>query len=285
MALGKGLGGELERGQGIDAYFSGSNSPASKDYVKELKITEVEPRRDQPRKHFDPEQLQLLANSIAQHGVIQPIIVTEGENGIYRIIAGERRWRASRMAGLTTIPVVIRSYDALAQAEVALIENLQREDLNPIEEALGYQSLIEQFGLTQEKVSEKVGKSRPAVANMLRLLSLEKEIQEMLVEGVLTSGHGRALLAVENVEKRLEMAKRAAADNLTVREMENLARETKKSPVGRKSTKRHYIDVEKDLKEKFGTKVKITGEDKGKIELYYYSEEDLIRLIDIIQNL
>lgn len=275
-------------GQGLDAFFSHSEAASVKknaeDSVKELKITEVEPRRDQPRKHFDPEQLQLLANSIAQHGVIQPIIVTEGEDGIYRIIAGERRWRASRMAGLTTIPAIVRSYDALKQAEIALIENLQREDLNPIEEAMGYQSLMEQFGLTQEKVSEKVGKSRSAVANMLRLLALDKEIQEMLVEGELTSGHGRALLAVEDEEKRLQMAKSAAKDHLTVREMEEMARETKKKP-GRGANKRHYVDVEKELKDIFGTRVKITGETKGKIELYYYTEDDLIRLIDIIQNL
>lgn len=274
-------------GKGLDAWFSAdTNAEAQKsaDGVLELKISEVEPRRDQPRKHFDPEQLQLLANSISQHGVIQPIIVTKGEDGIYRIIAGERRWRASRIAGLTVIPAIVRSYDALAQAEVALIENLQREDLNPIEEALGYQSLMEQFGLTQEKVSEKVGKSRPAVANTLRLLSLDKEIQAMLVEGTLTSGHGRALLGVENSDKRLEMAKKAAENNLTVREMEELARETKKAPP-RKKAQRPYMDVEKDLKEKFGTRVKITGENKGKIELYYYSEEDLIRLVDIIQGL
>lgn len=275
-------------GQGLDAFFSQEDVKGEKkgteDGVKELKISEVEPRRDQPRKHFDPEQLQLLASSIAQHGVIQPIIVTEGQGGVYRIIAGERRWRASRMAGRTTIPAIVRSYDALAQAEIALIENLQREDLNPIEEAMGYQSLMEQFGLTQEKVSEKVGKSRSAVANMLRLLALDKEIQEMLVEGELTSGHGRALLAVDDEVKRLEMAKSAAKDKLTVREMEELARETKKKS-GRGANKRHYVDVEKELKDIFGTRVKITGETKGKIELYYYTEEDLKRLIDIIQNL
>ncbi|MBR5536093.1 MAG: ParB/RepB/Spo0J family partition protein [Clostridia bacterium] len=277
----------MAMGKGVDALFDMGDVSSLKnntDSVLELKISEVEPRRDQPRKHFDPEQLQLLANSIAQHGVIQPIIVTKGDDGIYRIIAGERRWRASRIAGKTTIPAVIRSYDALAQAEVALVENLQREDLNPIEEAMGYQSLVEQFGLTQEKVSEKVGKSRPAIANTLRLLSLEKEIQMMLVEGELTSGHGRALLAVEDGEKRLEMAKKAAKDNLTVREMENLARQTKKKPE-KKVNRRPYPDVEKELKEKFGTRVKITGETKGKIELYYYTEDDLIRLIDIMDKL
>ena len=158
-------------GRGLDALFDTPQATLKKDEgdtVRELKLTDVEPRKDQPRKHFDREQLQLLANSIAQHGVIQPIIVTEGENGIYSIIAGERRWRASKIAGKSTIPAVVRSYSALAAAEIALIENLQREDLNPIEEALGYQSLMEQFGLTQEKVSEKVGKSRPAIANTLR---------------------------------------------------------------------------------------------------------------------
>lgn len=277
-------------GKGMDALFESpsvmakpADNPA--DAVRQLRITDVEPRSDQPRKHFDREQLQLLANSISQHGVIQPIIVTENPNGTYSIIAGERRWRASKIAGLSTIPAVVRTYDALTQAEVALIENLQREDLNPIEEALGYQSLIEQFGLTQEKVSEKVGKSRPAVANTLRLLALDNEIKEMLVEGVLSSGHGRALLGIEDAEKRLVMAKKAAEENLTVREMEQLARENKKTPVKRTANKSPYPDVEKDLKEKFGTKVKITGESKGKIELYYYSEEDLIRLVDIIQNL
>ncbi len=277
-------------GKGMDALFE-SPSVVSKpadnptDAVRQLRITDVEPRSDQPRKHFDREQLQLLASSISQHGVIQPIIVTENPNGTYSIIAGERRWRASKIAGLSTIPAVVRTYDALTQAEVALIENLQREDLNPIEEALGYQSLIEQFGLTQEKVSEKVGKSRPAVANTLRLLALDNEIKEMLVEGVLSSGHGRALLGIEDAEKRLVMAKKAAEENLTVREMEQLARENKKTTTKRATNKSPYPDVEKDLKEKFGTKVKITGESKGKIELYYYSEEDLIRLVDIIQNL
>ena len=278
----------MAMGRGLDALFDAAPAVFSKkdgDMVKEVKLSNIEPRKDQPRKHFDREQLQLLANSIAQHGVIQPIIVTEGENGMYSIIAGERRWRASKMAGLSTIPVVVRSYDALAAAEVALIENLQREDLNPIEEAMGYKSLMEQFGLTQEKVSEKVGKSRPAVANTLRLLALENEIQEMLVEGTLSSGHGRALLAVEDTTKRLAMAKKAAENSLTVREMEQLARETKRSPERKKNSSSFYPDVAKDLKDKFGTKVKITGESKGKIELYYYSEEDLIRIIDIIQNL
>ncbi len=276
----------MAMGKGVDALFADVSGieKVSGDSVLQLKISEVEPRRDQPRKHFDREALQLLANSISQHGVIQPIIVTKGDDGVYRIIAGERRWRASRMAGLSTIPCVVRSYDALMQAEVALIENLQREDLNPIEEAMGYKALMEKFGLTQEKVSEKVGKSRPAIANMLRLLSLEDEIQEMLVEGVITSGHARALLAIENTDKRLEAAKRAAKDNLTVREMENIAR-LMSLPSKKKVKTQLYPDALKIIKDKFKTRVKITGEEKGKIELHYYSEEDLMRLVDIIQKL
>lgn len=281
----------MAMGRGMDALFDAPIDSSifkreeNKEGVLELKLTDVEPRADQPRKHFDKEQLQVLAGSISQHGVIQPIIVCKNENGTYSIIAGERRWRASRIAGKTTIPAVVRSYDEQAAAEVSLIENLQREDLNPIEEAMGYQSLITQFGLTQEKVSEKVGKSRPAVANMMRLLSLEPEIQEMLVDGELTSGHGRALLAVEDKEKRLMMAKKAAEEGLTVREMENAARETKKTTSKPRKQSSRYPDVENDLKERFGTKVKITGEEKGKIEVYYYSEEDLIRIIDMLDKL
>lgn len=280
----------MAMGRGMDALFdapldAGLFEKKSEGDITELKVTEVEPRANQPRKHFDREQLQALANSISQYGVIQPIIVTKNENGRYSIIAGERRWRASRLAGLTTIPAVVRSYDELAAAEVSLIENLQREDLNPIEEALGYQSLMEQFGLTQEKVSEKVGKSRPAVANTLRLLTLEPEIREMLVNGKLSQGHARALLAVESSEKRVEMAKRAAEQNLTVREMEDAARETKKQPRRGRTEKSFYPDVEKDLQNKLSTKVRVSGETQGKLEIYYYSVEDLIRITDILDTI
>lgn len=278
----------MAMGRGLDAFFdSPLDSPASDtDSVKELRLSQVEPRADQPRKHFDREQLQLLANSIAQHGVIQPIIVISGKSGMYNIIAGERRWRAAKLAGLETIPAVIRSYDELAAAEIALIENLQREDLNPIEEAKGYQSLMVGFGFTQEKVSERVGKSRPAVANTLRLLSLENEIQDMLIKGAITSGHARALLSIEDTEKRMQLARRAAEEGLTVREMEQAAQKSKsRPPSAAKKTKAYYPDVEKDLQDKFGTKVRISGENKGRIEFYYYSEEDLIRLVDMIEQI
>ena len=273
----------MAMGRGLDALFDSPSQTESDSRVKELRLSQVEPRPDQPRKHFDREQLQLLANSIAQHGVIQPIIVLEGNDGVYRIIAGERRWRAARLAGLETIPAIVRTYDKQTAAEVALIENLQREDLNPIEEALGYQSLMTQFGFTQEQVSERVGKSRPAVANTLRLLSLENEIQNMIVSGKLTSGHARALLGIEDSQKRLEMAKKAAEEGLTVREMEQAAKESRPKRPSAARPKRAYPDVEKDLRDKYGTKVRICGEEKGKIEFYYYSEEDLIRLIDMME--
>lgn len=274
-------------GQGLDAFFTQDNvAPEKKisgDAVMELKISEVEPRRDQPRKHFDREQLQLLANSIAQHGVIQPIIVTEGEGGVYRIIAGERRWRASRMAGLTTIPAVVRSYDALAQAEVALIENLQREDLNPIEEAMGYKTLMEKFSMTQDMVSERVGKSRSNIANMLRLLSLEDEIKEMLAQSKLSMGHARALLAVNEGKGRIEAAKKIVDEGLSVRETEALAKDNKTAKKPKKADKTSvYPDVERTLSQKFGTKVRIKGDRRGRIEIEFYSVSDLTRIVDIL---
>lgn len=262
------------------AELTGENETA-----KKIKVSMIEPHPNQPRKMFDKEQLQELADSIAEHGVIQPIIVVNGENGYYRIIAGERRWRASKIAGLTEIPAIIRDYSEVQAAEIALIENLQREDLNPIEEAMGYKSLIDRFGLTQDKISERVGKSRSNVANMLRLLNLDPEIQSLVQSGKISAGHARALLAIASREQRLDAAKRIADEGLTVRQVEELAK-NKPKPVSKKSAVKAdtaiYPDVEKDLSEKFGTKVKIKGGDKGKIEIEFYSMDDLIRIIDII---
>ena len=258
-------------GQGLDALFENTNTyteaeTTEKNEVVMLKTSLIEPRRDQPRKNFDREQLQALANSIAEHGVIQPIIVTEGNNGYYSIIAGERRWRASKLANLSEMPAIIRSYDELQIAEVALIENLQREDLNPIEEALGYKTLMEKFSMTQDKVSERVGKSRSNVANMLRLLSLEDEIKVMLAENKLSMGHARALLSLPEGVSRVEAAKKIADEGLTVRAVEALAKEDKKPEKKKKTEKESvYPDVERMLCEKYGTKVKIKGSSKGKI--------------------
>ena len=275
-------------GQGLDALFSKSDSAqeeAQKEQgeVRMIRTSLIEPRRDQPRKNFDREQLQALANSISEHGVIQPIIVTEGENGYYSIIAGERRWRASKLANLLEIPAIVRTYDQLQIAEVALIENLQREDLNPIEEALGYKTLMEKFSMTQDKVSERVGKSRSNVANMLRLLSLEDEIKELLAQNALTMGHARALLSLPGGKGRIEAAKKIVTQGLSVRQAEALKDEqptSKKAPAPSKVGA--YEDVERTLSQKFGTKVRIKGVKKGKIELEFYSVEDLTRIVDML---
>jgi len=275
-------------GQGLDALFTKSGSidedtQKEQGEVRMIRTSLIEPRRDQPRKNFDREQLQALANSISEHGVIQPIIVTEGENGYYSIIAGERRWRASKMANLLEIPAIVRTYDELQIAEVALIENLQREDLNPIEEALGYKTLMEKFLMTQDKVSERVGKSRSNVANMLRLLSLEDEIKQLLAQNALTMGHARALLSLPEGKGRIEAAKKIVTQGLSVRQAEALKNEEpvpKKTPAPSKVSA--YEDVERNLSQKFGTKVRIKGVKKGKIELEFYSVADLTRIVDLL---
>ncbi len=274
-------------GQGLDALFEstehGAEEKTEQGDVVMLKTSLVEPRRDQPRKNFDREQLQALANSISEHGIIQPIIVTEGNNGYYSIIAGERRWRAAKIANLSEIPAIVRNYDELQIAEVALIENLQREDLNPIEEALGYKTLMDKFSMTQDKVSERVGKSRSNVANMLRLLSLEDEIKTMLAENKLSMGHARALLSLPEGASRIDAAKKIADEGLTVRAVEALAKEDT-PPKKKKKTEKEsvYPDVERTLSEKYGTKVRIKGNRKGKIEIEFYSVKDLTRIVDLL---
>ena len=272
-------------GKGFDSLFIPTENLSFEegDSTRQIKVSLIEPRPDQPRKVFNQEQLQELADSIAEHGVIQPIILVNGENGYYRIIAGERRWRAAKLAGLTEVPAIVRDYSEVQAAEIALIENLQREDLNPIEEAQGYKHLMDRFGLTQDKISERVGKSRSNVANMLRLLNLDPDIQVLLQSGRLSIGHARALLAVPEKELRLEIARRIEDEGLTVRQVEELAKK-KPAPARKPRTaaERQYPDVEKDLSEKFGTKVAIKGGNKGKIVIEYYSMEDLIRIVDLL---
>ncbi len=272
-------------GRGFESLFEMTEQlgPENPDATMQVKLSQIEPRPDQPRKVFDKEQLQALADSIAEHGVIQPIILVKGENGYYRIIAGERRWRAAKLAGLTEIPAIVRDYSDIQAAEIALIENLQREDLNPIEEARGYKDLMDRFGLTQDKISERVGKSRSNVANMLRLLNLDPEIQSLLQRGTISTGHARALLAVPDRERRIDIAARIEPEGLTVRQIEELS---KKQPAVRMAREHasapKYPDVEKALSEKFGTKVLIKGGKKGKIEIEFYSVEDLTRIVDLL---
>ena len=274
-----------QRGRGFESLFELTEqlAPENEDSTRKIKLSMIEPRPDQPRKQFDKEQLQELADSIAEHGVIQPIILVNGENGYYRIIAGERRWRAAKIAGLAEIPAIVRDYSEVQAAEIALIENLQREDLNPIEEAQGYKNLMDRFGLTQDKISERVGKSRSNVANMLRLLNLDPEIQALLQNGKISTGHARALLAIPEKTRRMEIAARIEPEGLTVRQIEELSKINvvpKKSKAPKPESK--YPDVEKSLSEKFGTKVLIKGGNKGKIEIQYYSMEDLIRIVDLL---
>lgn len=249
-----------------------------------LKINEVEPNRKQPRKFFDEEALKELSESIKQHGIVQPLVVAK-QKDYYEIIAGERRWRAAKMAGLKEVPVVIKDYSPQEIMEVALIENIQREDLNPVEEARAYQNLIREYNLKQEEVAERVSKSRSAVTNSLRLLKLSDEVLDMLVEEKITSGHARALLALEDKEQQLSIAEKIVKEKLNVRDIEKLVKNinhpVKKAPKKELKNDFVYRDMEEKLKQKIGTKVKINRktEDKGKIEIEYYSQDELEKIV------
>jgi len=259
--------------------------------VTEIKLSLIEPNRKQPRKKFDKEKLEALSESISEHGVIQPIIITPSDNGMYTIIAGERRWRAAKKAGLKQIPAIVRDYSEIEAAQIALIENLQREDLNPIEEAAGYRSLMDEFSLTQEDISKRIGKSRSAIANSLRLLSLGDEISELLVSGALSTGHARALLSLENEELRLEAAQIIINDGLNVRQTEKLVKKLSNSRPKRPAPEVDELlmvqleEISQSLRDKFGTNVTITnGAKKGRIEIEYYSSDDLDRIIGLLQG-
>ena len=283
------MGKKSSLGSGLDALFGGdfSISTNSMEGAVTLPISKVEPRKDQPREHFDPEALDQLTDSIRTHGLIQPITVRRIDNGYYQIIAGERRWRAARAAGLEEVPVRILEADDRTAMELALVENLQREDLNPIEEAKGYQTLMSEYGLTQEEASVAVGKSRPAVANILRLLTLSAPVLEMVSKGELSAGHGRALLSIEDEKTQLEAAKLVAEKQYSVRQTETLAAKFGKQnqQEQKKETEEISIDyareVEKELENALGRKVKLTeGKRRGKIEIEYYGAEDRERLIE-----
>ena len=285
MANPKGLG----RGLGALMGDFGEES-ASKSPYQLLPIHKVEPNPDQPRQDFDEEELQALSESIAIHGVVQPLTVRELSSGYYQIIAGERRWRAARMANLTQIPAVIIEADDKKVMELALIENLQRQDLNPIEESLGYQSLIEEYGLTQEDVAKRVGKSRPAVANALRLLTLEPEIMDMVRSHKLSAGHARAVLSIKSPKKQLEAAKKIANLGLSVRQAELLCKNMAKEPekkVQPVTLEVNYVaECEKALSKQLGRGVKIVnGKRKGRFELEFYGQDDLQVLLEALMQL
>ncbi|HIR51881.1 MAG TPA: ParB/RepB/Spo0J family partition protein [Candidatus Onthovicinus excrementipullorum] len=274
-------------GKGLDALFM-DNSTEDAESAHMLSISDIEPNRDQPRKQFDDASLKELADSIAEHGVIQPLLVRPIGGGIYQIVAGERRWRASRLAGLTEVPAVVRELSDSETMEIALVENLQREDLDPIEEAEGIAQLIETYSLTQEAAAQKLGKSRPAVANALRLLHLPQPVREMIRQGKLTQGHARALLSLDDPDAILSAAQEIAEKGLSVREAENLAKEPKSKPKKPAKTARRPVFIEEAqlaLTEYFGRPVKLSGGTKGKIELEYYSEEDLAELTRKLEKL
>lgn len=265
-------------GKGLDKLFL-ENSVDEMVATNVLPLSEIIPNKEQPRKTFDEGALQELADSITQHGVLQPLLVRPLPEGGYQLVAGERRWRASRLAGLKEVPVVVKDLSDVETMEIAIIENLQREDLNPIEEAEGLQALIDRCGFTQDEVATSVGKSRPAIANSLRLLKLPPEVRDMTREGVISAGHARALLAFDNEAMIYEAAKQIVQQKLTVRDVERLAKMKEKSAPVVKHAKRRdvfYDEVELSLSEALGRKVRVlNGRGKGTLEIEFYSMEDL----------
>lgn len=277
-------------GRGFDAIFADNSVEdiSTGNSTTKVKLMDIEPNREQPRKQFDEEALVELSDSIAQHGVLQPLLVRPMPDGGYQLVAGERRWRASRMAGLTEVPVVIRDLTDAQVAELALVENLQRENLNPLEEANGYKELSDKFGYTQEKISEIVGKSRPSIANALRLLNLPEDVQEMVSKGSLSMGHARAILSLPDDKMKTELAKLVVANDLSVRETERIARNmVKEAPKKSKAKKRnpYYDEAELALSEVLGRKVKITkSSKKGALEIEFFDDADLKKLLKIFDN-
>ena len=284
MASQKGLG------KGLGALLGDfTEEPLEKSAYQQLPIYKVEPNPEQPRQDFDEEELQALADSITVHGIIQPLTVREMPNGYYQIIAGERRWRAARMANLSDVPAVIIEADDKKAMELALIENLQRQDLNPLEEALGYQTLMNEYGLTQEEAAGRVGKSRPAVANALRLLGLCPEVQERVRKGELSAGHARAILQLKSEKKQQDAAQKIVALGLSVRQAELLCKNMSKEPVPQKKevfAVDYVAECEKSLSKHLGRGVKIVnGKRKGRFELEFYGQEDLQNLLDALMKI
>ena len=284
MASNKGLG------RGLGALLGDfAEEPVEQSAYRLLPIYKVEPNPDQPRQDFDEEELQALSESIGIHGVIQPLTVRELSSGYYQIIAGERRWRAARQAGLSEVPAVVIEADDKKAMELALIENLQRQDLNPVEEALGYQSLMADYGLTQEETASRVGKSRPAVANALRLLNLSGEVLEKVRSGELSAGHARAILSLKTEKQQLEAMKKILALALSVRQAETLCKNMEKEPKPEKEVTlavNYVAECEKSLSKHLGRGVKIVnGKRKGRFELEFYGQDDLQVLLDALMKL
>ena len=291
MALKRGL----NKAKGLAALIDTENvkdtgkGNSTEDGVLKLNISQVEPTREQPRKNFDEDELQELAESIKQHGVISPLLVVK-RDGYFEIVAGERRWRAATIAGLKEVPVIVRDLTEQEILEISIIENLQRVDLNPIEEALAYKRLMTEFNLTQDEVAEKVSKSRTAIANSVRLLKLSNDVQQMLIDDMISSGHARALLGIENEEEQFILAQRVFDEKLSVRDIEKIVKNRSKEKVEKKKIETQftnvYTDIETKLKDRLSTKVKVTGKENGsgKIEIEFFSGDELERILDLINK-
>ena len=274
-------------GRGLDSLFADNEDWGTS--IQEIPIGELDPNPDQPRKNFDEETIALLAESVKEQGVLQPLLVVASSNGRYRIIAGERRYRASRMAGLETVPCIVKDLDIVRQMEISLIENLQREDLNPVDAARGIRALMQQCGYTQEKVAQRLGKSRPAVANLVRLLNLPEEVTDMVRDGLLTAGHARVLAGLNDSEIQIRLARKAAEEGLNVRQMEALAAKSKlpgqKRITERKPLTPEMRELQEQLLEKTGMRATLTGTvKKGKIVLQYNSLDELNRLHELLEQ-
>ncbi|MGL5576952.1 MAG: ParB/RepB/Spo0J family partition protein [Sarcina sp.] len=277
-------------GKGLEALIPGDNKGLEEknEGVKTVDIKLVKANSGQPRKFFDDSKIAELSLSIKEHGIIQPLIVKKSSGDKYQIIAGERRWRAAKLAKVKEVPVIVKDFAPEVSLQIALIENIQREDLNAIEEALAYKELKEKYNLTQEVLASKLGKSRTAITNVMRLLNLDKRVQDYIIEGVITEGHGKVLLALEG-EEQYKVAQKVIDDNLSVREVENFIKylqvkdNEEKKEKELKKVNPYYKDIKDRLQDYFGTKVNInSNKNKGKIEIEYYSEEDLQRILDII---
>jgi len=294
--LGKGLDSLIPMGKNYVQKSEEENKVVEKIVEKpvevKIRITEIEPNREQPRKNFDEDALEELADSIREYGILQPLLVKK-EKDYYKIIAGERRWRAAKKAGLLEIPVVIKDYSPQQIIEISLIENIQRQDLNPIEEAMAFKRLIEEFHLKQDEVAERIAKSRVSITNSMRLLKLDQRVQEMLIDDMITSGHARALLVIENGEEQYSLAMKVFDEKLSVRETERLVKaytEPKKGKtelVFSESEQLAYQKMEEKMKTIFGSKVSIHKRDKekGRIEIEYYSGEELERLLELMERI
>lgn len=277
--LGKGLSA-LIPDEPIDEILNSDD----KNYIMDIDISLIKPNENQPRKEFNEESLDELKESIKTYGVIQPVIVRK-MGKVYEIVAGERRWKASKEAGLESIPCIVKDIEDFEATKLSLIENLQREDLNPVEEANAFKDLMDQYKLTQEEIAKIVGKSRSYIANSIRLLNLDDEVKDYLSKGEISSGHGKAILAIDDKKKQKKVARDIIDKKLNVRDAESLVKDIKKNTPSRVEKDPYILDIEENLISKFGTKVKITqGNNKGKVEIEYYSDDDLNRILEILMN-